>query len=158
MFTHSWSVWSDTATRGAIVAVLICATALGDWGQRATASTPLRAASSADASPTAESDDPVDVVFAFRDDLGRVQWQLGFEPDARDGAELATACADVIRMAPGFRSAVAEIDGDLAAQLREAAHPTIELCHHPLGAGAAGESAALAGYGQFWEAAFDVVD
>ena len=101
--------------------------------------------------------DPVEAVFAFGDDLDAVNYQISFEPGARDQARVGAACQVVLTDQPTFEAALRVNDKvqDIAHDLLAAAEPTVELCFDSLSADEEAEARAAEGFADFHEHAFD---
>ncbi len=111
-------MWTDKAKREGVALALVLATTLGGWHlQQASASTPPTTAR-AENRVAAPKEPPVDR-FAYGDLLDAVQYQLGFEPDARDAASVLAACSSLL-----------DAKGPEGA-LREAAAPIVAYCQNP---------------------------
>ena len=134
-------MWSDKAKREAVAAALVLATTLGGWHlEAASASTRAETPGKKPAAVVTRID-PTDAAFAYGDLLDAVQYQLGFEPDARDADQLRAACDSLLEAkAPGDR-------------LRQAAAPIVEFCRD--GDESLAEEAADA-YATYRDTAFDL--
>ena len=137
---------------GLAIAIVIATTFGGFTTERAAASPRPSAVH-----PAPAPVDPAEVVFAFGDDLDAVNYEVGFEPDARDAARLTAACRAVFAEQPKFQSALQTTDKakNLADELVAAAEPTIELCFDPLSADEDAEAHAAEGFADYHETAFD---
>jgi hypothetical protein len=99
-------------------------------------------------------------VFAFGDALDAVNYEVGFEPDARNLDRLTAACRAVFAGQPTFEAALQKatkakaIGHDLLAD----AQPTVELCFDPLSADEDAEGRAAEAFADFHERAFDFAD
>jgi hypothetical protein len=103
---------------------------------------------------------PAETVFEFGDLLDAVNYEVGFEPDARDGARLTAACRALFADQPKFQAALQKEAKakDIANDLVAAAEPTVELCFDPLSADDNAEAHAAVGFADFHEKAFDFAD
>jgi hypothetical protein len=100
--------------------------------------------------------DPAETVFAFGDDLDAVNYELAFEPDARDGQRLAAACQAVLADQSGFQAVLRAAKAqDVAADLAADSEPTIEVCFSPQAADEDAQARAAEGFAEFHERAFD---
>jgi hypothetical protein len=140
---------------GLAIVVLLATTFSGFGAQRADAATVNVAKVALPASVT-----PAEVVFAFGDDLDAVNYEIGFEPGARDDRKLTAACRSLFADQPKFQSALEATSKarDIARDLTDAAQPTLELCFAPLSADENAEAHAAMGFADFHEKAFDFAD
>lgn len=111
-------MWTDKARREAVALAVVLTTTFGGWqAQHAQASERVAVKKAADPIAKVAKVDPVEAMFSYGDLLEPVQYQASFEPDARDGAALASACAALLE---------AQAPKD---ELRAAAAPIVAFCH-----------------------------
>jgi hypothetical protein len=141
------------AGRGALATALVLMTTLGGMSTQRALAADARLAPRAVPTPA----DPVEVVFAFGDDLDAVNYEIAFEADARNVARLTAACRAVFADEPRFQAALQALTEaqDIARDLVADAQPTVELCFGPLSADEDAEANAADRFAHFHERAFD---
>jgi hypothetical protein len=134
-----------------VITVLLATTFSGLSTQSATAAT-VPASKRIARVPT----NPVETVFAFGDALDAVNYQVAFEPEARNLDRLTAACRSVFARQPSFESALRATKAkDIAHDLLTHAQPTVELCFNPLAADEDAAGRAAEAFATFRERAFD---
>jgi hypothetical protein len=137
-----------------VIAVLLATTFSGFSTQSATAAT---VPASTRVAPTPPN--RAEAVFAFGEALDAVNYQVGFEPDARNLERLSAACRSVFARQPTFEAALRGAKAkDVAQDLLTDSQPTVELCFNPLAADEDAAGRAADAFAKFRERAFDFAD
>lgn len=133
----------EKVKRQAVALFVVLATTFGGWHAQHAGATDRDRPVTATPEVPAVRVDATEAAFAYGDLLEVVRYHAGFEPDARDAAELVAACSALL---------AADAPGD---ELRRLAAPIVSFCRD--GSEVDAEDAAAA-YVAYREKAFDLAD
>ena len=85
-------MWSDVVKREVVALAVVVTTTLGGLHVQQASAAEAKARPRVPAVAVAKKLDPVEAMFAYGDLLDAVQYQAGFEPDARDAKATAASC------------------------------------------------------------------